>query len=64
IIDTGEEGMGVIETSNDKKNTAVYEIVGFEVFQCCVNYDPEKMAKLHQYDREESLNCLLEMEKC
>lgn len=63
IIGTGEEGMGVIETSDDKKNAAGYEIVGFEVFPCSVKYDPEKMAKLHQYDGVDPLNCPLPLEK-
>ncbi|KAL8189158.1 hypothetical protein R6Q57_028724 [Mikania cordata] len=63
IIGTGEEGMGVISTSDDKKKSAGYEIVGFEVFPCSVKYDPDKMAKLHQYDQVESLNCPLALEK-
>ncbi|KAJ0514635.1 putative nonaspanin (TM9SF) [Helianthus annuus] len=63
IIGTGEEGMGVISTSDDKKKAAGYEIVGFEVFPCSVKYDPERMAKLHRYDQVESVNCPLEMEK-
>ncbi|KAL4588878.1 hypothetical protein LXL04_001776 [Taraxacum kok-saghyz] len=63
IIGTGEEGMGVISTNDDKKKASGYEIVGFEVFPCSVKYDPEKMAKLHQYDSVPSLNCPLEIEK-
>ncbi|XP_071697372.1 transmembrane 9 superfamily member 12-like [Rutidosis leptorrhynchoides] len=63
ILGTGEEGMGVIESADDQKKASGYEIVGFEVFPCSVKYDPEKMAKLHQYDEVPSVNCPLDLEK-
>ncbi|CAH9096074.1 unnamed protein product [Cuscuta europaea] len=62
IIGTGEEGMGVI-TETDKKTTAGYEIVGFEVVPCSVKYDPEKMVKLHMYDATASIQCPLAIDK-
>ncbi|CAH9099138.1 unnamed protein product [Cuscuta epithymum] len=62
IIGTGEEGMGVI-TETDKKTTAGYEIVGFEVVPCSVKYDPEKMGKLHMYDATASIQCPLAIDK-
>ncbi|KAL6532783.1 Transmembrane 9 superfamily member 12 [Orobanche gracilis] len=62
IIDTGEEGMGVISEA-DKKKAAGYEIVGFEVVPCSVKYDHEKMSKLHVYDNVTSVNCPLELAK-
>nr|GMD34995.1 transmembrane 9 superfamily member 12 [Ipomoea batatas]GMD36710.1 transmembrane 9 superfamily member 12 [Ipomoea batatas] len=62
IIGTGEEGMGVI-SETDKKKTAGYEIVGFEVVPCSVKYDLEQMTKLHMYDNSTSINCPLEIER-
>nr|GEW63583.1 transmembrane 9 superfamily member 12 [Tanacetum cinerariifolium] len=62
IFGTGEEGMGVISTADDEKKASGYEIVGFEVFPCSVKYDPEKMAKIHQYDEVPSVNCPMDLE--
>ncbi|XP_023766041.1 transmembrane 9 superfamily member 12 [Lactuca sativa] len=62
IFGTGEEGMGVISSTNDEKKASGYEIVGFEVFPCSVKYD-EKMSKLHQYDDVASMDCPMEIEK-
>ncbi|KAD5318147.1 hypothetical protein E3N88_18093 [Mikania micrantha] len=63
ILGTGEEGMGVISSADDEKKASGYEIVGFEVSPCSVKYDPEKMAKLHQYDEVSSVDCPLDLEK-
>ncbi|GLT45165.1 hypothetical protein SLA2020_190170 [Shorea laevis] len=62
IIGTGEEGMGVISESNNKKPPG-YEIVGFEVVPCSVKYDPNAMTKLKIYDKVPSVSCPLELEK-
>jgi len=62
IIGTGEEGMGVISEA-DKKKASGFEIVGFEVSPCSVKYEPEKMEKLHMYDKVPSVNCPMELEK-
>ncbi|URD93254.1 transmembrane 9 superfamily member [Musa troglodytarum] len=61
IMTTGEEGMGMI-TETDGKNSG-YEIVGFEVVPCSVKRDPEAMLKLNMYDKVDSVNCPLELDK-
>ncbi|XXG72369.1 hypothetical protein AAC387_Pa07g1483 [Persea americana] len=61
IIDTGEEGMGVI--SKAEENASGYEIVGFEVVPCSVKRDPEAMSKLKMYDKIDTVICPLEPEK-
>ncbi|PWA55041.1 Nonaspanin (TM9SF) [Artemisia annua] len=35
---------------------------GEEGFPCSVKYDPEKMAKIHQYDEVPSVNCPMDLE--
>ncbi|OAY70911.1 Transmembrane 9 superfamily member 12, partial [Ananas comosus] len=62
IISTGEEGFGVI-SDTDKKKMSGYEIVGFEVVPCSVKRDPESMLKKNMYDKIDSVNCPLEIEK-
>ncbi|PIN21884.1 Endosomal membrane protein, EMP70 [Handroanthus impetiginosus] len=61
IIGTGEEGMGVISKA-DKKKASGFEIVGFEVVPCTVKYNPEKMLKLHRYDKVPSVSCPQDLE--
>ncbi|XP_074579238.1 transmembrane 9 superfamily member 12-like [Curcuma longa] len=61
VMTTGEEGMGMIAETDDKK--AGYEIVGFEVTPCSVKRDPKAMLKLNMYDKVESVNCPLELDK-
>ncbi|GLT94272.1 hypothetical protein SLE2022_120230 [Rubroshorea leprosula] len=61
-IGTGEEGLGVISESDNKKPPG-YEIVGYEVVPCSVKYDPNAMTKLKIYDNVPSMNCPLELEK-
>eukprot|EP00268_Persea_americana_P021590 TRINITY_DN2152_c0_g1_i1.p1 TRINITY_DN2152_c0_g1~~TRINITY_DN2152_c0_g1_i1.p1 ORF type:complete len:661 (-),score=93.72 TRINITY_DN2152_c0_g1_i1:319-2301(-) len=61
IIDTGEEGMGVISKPDEKASG--YEIVGFEVVPCSVKRDPEAMSKLKMYDTIDTMDCSLEPEK-
>ncbi|KAM0040128.1 putative nonaspanin (TM9SF) [Helianthus debilis subsp. tardiflorus] len=63
ILGTGEEGMSVISSADDEKKASGYEIVGFEVSPCSVKYDPEKMAKLHQYDEVSPVSCPLDLDK-
>lgn len=62
IIGTGEEGLGVISEA-DKNKASGYEIVGFEVVPCSIKYDPDKMEKLHMYDRIEPTSCPSELDK-
>ncbi|XP_031287165.1 transmembrane 9 superfamily member 12-like [Pistacia vera] len=62
IIGTGEEGMGVILESDNKK-AAGYEIVGFEVVPCSVKHDPEVMTKLHMYDNITTVKCPSKLDK-
>ncbi|PKI66822.1 hypothetical protein CRG98_012828 [Punica granatum] len=62
IISTGEDGMGMI-SENAKKKAYGFEIVGFEVIPCSVKYDPEKMTKLHIYDKIDPVNCPSDIEK-
>ncbi|XP_073010013.1 transmembrane 9 superfamily member 12-like [Typha latifolia] len=62
IIGTGEEGLGVISKTDDKKMSG-YEIVGFEVVPCSVKRDPGAMSKLNIYDKIDPVNCPLELEK-
>jgi hypothetical protein len=40
-----------------------FQIVGFEVVPCSVRRDPESMSKLKMYDKVDSVNCPLELEK-
>ncbi|XP_042430382.1 transmembrane 9 superfamily member 12-like [Zingiber officinale] len=61
VMTTGEEGIGMIAETDDKKNG--YEIVGFEVIPCSVKRDPEAMLKLNMYDKVEPVNCPLELDK-
>ncbi|KAK3155124.1 hypothetical protein QOZ80_2BG0199190 [Eleusine coracana subsp. coracana] len=61
VVGTGE-GMEVIsEADSDAKSG--FEIVGFEVVPCSVKRDPEAMSKLTMYDKVDSVNCPLELEK-
>lgn len=62
IIGTGEEGLGVISEA-DKNKASGYEIVGFEVVPCSIKYDPDKMEKLHMYDRIDPTSCPSELDK-
>ncbi|KAK1316768.1 hypothetical protein QJS10_CPA05g02139 [Acorus calamus] len=62
IIETGEEGLGVISEAEKKKANG-YEIVGFEVLPCSVKRDPEVVSKLNRYDQIDPVSCPLELEK-
>ncbi|KAI3753569.1 hypothetical protein L2E82_25626 [Cichorium intybus] len=63
IFGTGEEGMGVISTTDEEEKASGYEIVGFEVFRCSVKSDNGKMSQLHRYDDVASVNCPMDVEK-
>lgn len=56
IMDTGEEGVGVIKETGMASG---YEIVGFEVIPCSVQRDPKAISKLKMYDRIAPVECEL-----
>ncbi|KAL9266741.1 Transmembrane 9 superfamily member 12-like protein [Drosera capensis] len=62
IIDTGEDGMGVISQA-DKKKASGFEIVGFEVVPCSIKHNVDEMSKLHMYDNMDPISCPLEIGK-
>ncbi|KAG6509122.1 hypothetical protein ZIOFF_034513 [Zingiber officinale] len=62
IIDTGEEGMGVI-TETEKNTMSGFEIVGFEVVPCSVKRNLAAMSKLKMYSKVDPVNCPLEPDK-
>lgn len=64
VLSTGEEGgLGLISKDDKPKASSGYEIVGFEVVPCSVKRDPEKMEKLHMYDKIPSVGCPQPLEK-
>ncbi|VAI60295.1 unnamed protein product [Triticum turgidum subsp. durum] len=59
VVVTSEDGVAMVES--DRKSG--FQIVGFEVVPCSVKRDPAAMAKLKMYDKVDSVNCPLELEK-
>jgi transmembrane 9 superfamily protein 2/4 len=59
VVVTSEDGVAMVES--DRKSG--FQIVGFEVVPCSVRRDPEAMSKLKMYDKVDSVNCPLELEK-
>lgn len=59
VVVTSEDGVAMVES--DRKSG--FQIVGFEVVPCSVRRDPESMSKLKMYDKVDSVNCPLELEK-
>lgn len=59
VVVTSEDGVAMVES--DRKSG--FQIVGFEVVPCSVRRDPEAMSKLKMYDKADSVNCPLELEK-
>lgn len=55
MLATGEEGLGVISSIDDKK--AGYEIVGFEVVPCSIKRDADAMSKLPMYSKVNKVEC-------
>jgi transmembrane 9 superfamily member 2/4 len=56
---TSEDGVAMVKF--DHKSG--FQIVGFEVVPCSVRHDLEAMSKLKMYDKVDSMNCPLELEK-
>jgi transmembrane 9 superfamily member 2/4 len=59
VVVTSEDGVAMVES--DRKSG--FQIVGFEVVPCSVRRDPEVMSKLKMYDKVDTVNCPLELEK-
>jgi transmembrane 9 superfamily member 2/4 len=59
VVVTSEDGVAMVES--DSKSG--FQIVGFEVVPYSVRRDPESMSKLKMYDKADSVNCPLELEK-
>ncbi|CAN6479584.1 unnamed protein product [Victoria cruziana] len=50
VLITGDEGMGVVAETNEKKGSG-FEIVGFEVVPCSIKRNADAMLKLPMYDK-------------
>ncbi|KHN34478.1 Transmembrane 9 superfamily member 4 [Glycine soja] len=62
IVGTGEEGLGIISESDNKKASG-YEIVGFQVVPCSIKYDLEVMTKHKRYDTLSPISCPAELDE-
>jgi transmembrane 9 superfamily member 2/4 len=59
VVVTSEDGVAMVES--DRKSG--FQIVEFEVVPCSVRRDPEAISKLKMYEKADSVNCPLDLEK-